>query len=168
MSLYKSWKAVLLVKVGLSPPFLKKVSIHLGSVLSSIFFSIVINILTEDMMELLYTDNLALCRESTDEVKRKQKWSKRVFERKGLRENVGKTKVMYLLHKEANVLKVDPHWVCGEQVVHNSAWCTKCQKCVYCCCLDVPRLTQFAFISEFACLQCLPGSYLLSNGKDKT
>ena len=37
-----------------------------------------------------------------------------------------------------------------------------------CCCLDEPRLTQFAFISEFVCLQCLPGSYLLSNGKDKT
>lgn len=55
-------------------------------------------------MELLYTDDLALCGESTDEVR----W-KRVLKRKGLRENVGKTKEMYVLHKKANVSKIDSY-----------------------------------------------------------
>ena len=49
-----------------------KVCIHQGSVLSPLFFIMVMDVLTEDvrdgsLMELLYADNLVLCRESLNE-----------------------------------------------------------------------------------------------------
>ena len=61
-------------------------------------------------------------------------------ERKGLRVNVDKTKVMQILFgKKGSVLKVDYCSVCGEQVGCNSTQCRKYQRGVHRNRSDVPR-----------------------------
>ena len=78
-------------------------------------------------MELLYTDNLALCGESLNEVMYKYGRWKNAVEGKGLRVNLNKTKGMQLLvGKKSHGSKVDPCGACGV-CERNSIQCTKCQ-----------------------------------------
>ena len=90
-------------------------------------------------MELLCTDNLAVC-DSLDEITRKNKRWKRELEGKGLKVNIEKTKGIHLLYcKKAYVSKVDPCDVCGKWFGCNAIWCIECQKWAHHCCSDVPR-----------------------------
>ena len=80
-------------------------------------------------MELLYSDNLVLCRESLNDFMNKYGKLKNAVEGKGLSLNVDKTKAMQLLFgKKSNVLKVDPCGVCGGWFGCNSIQCMKCQR----------------------------------------
>ena len=65
-------------------------------------------------MELLYEEDLVLCRESLNKVMDKYGRWKNAAEGKGLRGNVNKTNGMQLLlGKKSSVSKVDPCGVCG-------------------------------------------------------
>ena len=81
------------------------------------------DVLTEDvrdgsLMELLYTDDLVLCRESL--MDKYGRW-KNAVEGKGLRVNVDKTKgIQLLFEKKSGVSKVDPCGDCSEWVGCNS------------------------------------------------
>ena len=71
--LYKVCKTAISVDGDLSSSFSVKVGVHRGFALSPLLFIIVMDFLTEDvkngsLMELLYTDDLVLCRESLNEV----------------------------------------------------------------------------------------------------
>src|SRR3989442_5301469 len=76
-----------------------KVGLHQGSVLSPILFNIVMQAIADNFKkglpwELLYADDLVLLTESRlDLEKRLTEWMARLKE-KGLRVNIGKTKVM--------------------------------------------------------------------------
>ena len=66
MSLYKGCKTAVSVDGKLSCLFSVKVGVHQGSALSPILFTMVMDVLTEDVrdcsvMELLYADDLVLC-----------------------------------------------------------------------------------------------------------
>ena len=68
-------KVVKLVSVDGEPSssFSVKVDVHQGSALSPLLFIMVMDVLTEDvrgdsLMELLYVDDLILCRESLNDV----------------------------------------------------------------------------------------------------
>ena len=145
MSLYKGCKTAASVDRELSSSFSVKVGVHQESVLSQPLCIMVMDVLTEDvrdgsLMELLYADNLVLCRESLNDVMDKYKRWKNAVEGKGLRVNVDQTKGMQLsFGKKSSVLKVDPCGVCGERIGCNSIQCTKCQRWVHCRCSDVPR-----------------------------
>ena len=76
-----------------------KVGVHQGSVLSPILFNIVMQAIADNFKaglpwELLYADDLVLLAESRAELERRlMEWIGRLKE-KGLRVNIGKTKVM--------------------------------------------------------------------------
>ena len=77
-----------------------RVGVHQGSVLSPLLFIIVLEALsrkfTEGLpMELLYTDDFVLIAETNELLMEKAKKGKESMEKKGLRVNAGKTKVMW-------------------------------------------------------------------------
>ena len=87
MSLYKDCKTAVSDDGKLSSSFSVKVGVHQGSSLSPLLFIIVMDILTEDvidgsLMELLYADDLVLCGESLNEVMDKCGRWKNALERK--------------------------------------------------------------------------------------
>ena len=84
---------------GESVEFGVKVGVHHGSVLSPLLFNIVLEALSREFREglpweLLYADDLALMAETKEELLEKVERWKDGMERKGLRVNIGKTKVM--------------------------------------------------------------------------
>ena len=84
---------------GNSEEFEVKVGVHQGSVLSPLLFVVVMEALTQDIREglpweLLYADDLVLMAESIEELKWKVLRWKECMEAKGLKMNIGKTKVM--------------------------------------------------------------------------
>src|SRR5580693_5950335 len=75
-----------------------KVGVHQGSVLSPLLFTIVLEALSRDFrgglpFELLYADDLGLMSESKEELTERFEVWKSEMEAKGLRVNIGKTKM---------------------------------------------------------------------------
>ena len=110
MSLYKGCRTAVSVDWELSSSFSVKVCVQQGSALSPLLFIMVMDFLTEDvrngsLTELLYADDLVLCGESLNEVMEKYGRWENAVERKGLRENVDKTKGMQLLFGQKVVFR---------------------------------------------------------------
>src|SRR5260221_8956943 len=87
------------LKDGESKELEVKVGVHHGSVLSPLLFVIVLEALSKEFgeglpWELLYADDLALIAESEEKLVEKIRCCKKGIEEKGLRVNMGKTKVM--------------------------------------------------------------------------
>ena len=99
MSLYEGAKTRVRVGLELSEEFEVKVGVHQRSVLSPLVFAIVVDVVTESvrnglMSEMLYADDLVLMSETMEGLREKfWKW-KEEFESKGLKVNLGKTKVV--------------------------------------------------------------------------
>ena len=99
MSMYKGAKTRVKVGDGHSEEFDVGVDVHQGSVFSPFLFSIVLDVLSEDgrkgaLYELLYADDLVLMAETMEELEAQFICWKAAFEGKGLKVNLGKTKVM--------------------------------------------------------------------------
>jgi hypothetical protein len=124
------------VKVGkwMSEACNVKVGVHQGSVLSSFLFAIVMDVVCGDIMErllfeILYADDLVLMADSMEELQLKFDRWKSVIERKGLKVNMGKTKVMVSGESgERVVSRIDPCGVCDKRVKTNSVLCIGCKK----------------------------------------
>ena len=87
------------VGVGYSEEFEVKVGVHQGSVLSQLLFIIVLEALSREFhsgvpWEDLYSDDLVIIVESLEECVRRLLTWKEAMEKKGLRVNAGKTKIM--------------------------------------------------------------------------
>ena len=85
------------MKNGERDCFEVKVGLHQGSVLSPLFFIIVLEALSKEFSawlpwELLYADDLCLIAETEEELMEKLKSWKEGLELKGLIVNIGKTK----------------------------------------------------------------------------
>ena len=94
-----------------------KVGVHTGSVLSPLLFFIVLEALSREFREglpweLLYADDLALLAESKAELLVKIERWKEGMESKGLRVNMGKTKVMKCQRSSAQA-EDSGRWPCG-------------------------------------------------------
>ena len=102
---------------GESVEFGVKVGVHQGSVLSPLLFNIVLEALSREFREglpweLLYADDLALMAVTKEELLEKVKRWKDGMERKGLRVNIGKTKVMKCCIN-STPLSDSGKWPCG-------------------------------------------------------
>ena len=159
MSLYEGAKTRVRVGLELSEEFEVKVGVHQGSVLSPLVFAIVVDVVTESvrnglMSEMLYGDDLVLMSETMEGMRGKfWKW-KEAFESKGLKVNLGKTKVVVSgAEGEVSVSKVDPCGICGKRVMANSVLCVKCGKWIHGRCTKVKRVTS-RLGRDFVCGRC--------------
>ena len=99
MSLYKRAKTRVRVDSELSEEPEVKVGMHLGFVLSPFLFALVVDVVSEfategALSELLYADELVLMSETIEGLRDAFLKLKEAFESKGLKVNLGKTKVM--------------------------------------------------------------------------
>ena len=114
MSLYEGAETNVRVGSGLSEEFSVKVGVHQGSVLSPLLLAMVIDEETENarkgwMKQILYADDLVLMGEIMEELREKFDEWREAFESKGMRVNLGKTKLMVSgIEKEAFDSKIDP------------------------------------------------------------
>ena len=133
-SMYKNVKMSVTVNEVGDRDFPVEVGVYQGSMLSPLLFIIVMKALSRRFddrglpWELLYADDLVLLADTEDDLKRKlQRW-KNGLEAKGLRVNVGRTKVMKCgvgLQKVVDFRKY-PGGVCGKGVDANTIQCTLC------------------------------------------
>src|SRR6184192_3456594 len=120
-----------------SESFEVKVWVHQGSVLSPFLFNIVMQAIADNFKkglpwELLYADDLVQLAESRLELEKMLTESMVRLKEKGLRVNLGKTKVM---NCKVGVGQVEnsgkyPCGVCREGEGDNSICCTSCKKLI--------------------------------------
>ena len=150
------------VRVGgrFSDPIGVSVGVHQGSVLSPLLFIIVMEALSQEFRtgcpwELLYADDLVLVAETLEELKEKLQVWKAGLEQKGLKVNVGKTKIMCSAHDapKAGIKSTKfPCGVCGSGVGANSIQCTNCLKWVHKRCTNIRGRLQY--VVGFVCRTC--------------
>ena len=159
MSLYKGAETKVRVGSGLSEEFSVKVGLHQGSVLSPLLFAMVIDEVTENarkgwMKHILYADDLVLMGETMKELRENFEEWREAFESKGMRVNLGMTKLMVSgMEKEAFNSKIDPCGVCKTRAMSNSVLCTACGKWVHARCTDKKKVAVYVN-KNFVCKKC--------------
>ena len=116
-SMYKDVRSRVRVGDGYSEEFGVGVGVHQGSVHSPLLFIIVLEALSREFRtgcpwELLYADDLMISAESMEELLVKVQTWKTEVEKKGLRVNMGKTKIMES-GINLDVLKKSGKYPCG-------------------------------------------------------
>ena len=168
MAMYDEARTSVRTGSGNSESFWVKVGLHQGSVLSPLLFVIVMDVVTREVREglpweLLYADDIVLMAESEDELRIKfLKW-KENMECKGLKVNIGKTKVM-TGGEGTGTVEESGKWpcsVCKRGVGSNSLQCTGCKKWVHRKCSGVKGSLQAAHLT-FVCSVCLRGTAQLT------
>ena len=115
--MYENCVSAVNINGTIGKSFSVKVGVHQGSVLSPLLFVIVMEALSKDFKaglpyELLYADDLVLMAESIQELETKYTAWKEGMEKKGLRVNIGKTKVM-VSNKTIGTQTKSGKWPCG-------------------------------------------------------
>ena len=159
--MYKGAKTRVKVGGGHSEEFDVGVSVHQGSVVSPFLFSIVLDVLPEDgrksaLYELLYADDLVLMAETMEELEAQFIHWKAAFEGKGLKVNLGKTKVMESSGGVVVLAKIDPCGVCGKRAKVNCVRCKTCEKWFHAWCARVKRFSR-RMNGNFECRVCMNG-----------
>ena len=150
-SMYKDVRSRVRVCDGYSEEFGVGVGVHQGSVLSPLLFIIVLEALSREFRtgcpwELLYADDLMISAESMEELLVKVQTWKTEMEKKGLRVNMGKTKIM-----ESGKY---PCGVCHSGVgSSNAIFCGGCKHWVHKKCSGI--LGPLRPDPEFRCARCL-------------
>ena len=150
------------VRVG---EFEVKVRVHQGSVLSLLLFIIVLETPSREFSseipwEDLYADDLVIIAESLEKCVRRLLTWKEAMEKKGLRVNAGKTKIMIcgmgldLLQSSGEF----PCAVCCTGVGSNSIFCKGCKHWVHKKCTGLKHLTKD---SDYRCTWCQGTAHLL-------
>ena len=161
-SMYVGVTTAVRMKGEESKEFEVKVGVHQGSVLSPLLFTIVLEALSRQFRnglpwELFYADDLVLLAESREILMERISVWKEGLESKGLRVNVGKTKVMKC-HVAANMQVVTgkyPCGVCGKGVGRNSIYCKGCKKWIHRKCSGVKG--KLKEDSGYSCAKCVGG-----------
>ena len=136
MSLYEGAKTRVRVDCELSE---FNVGIHQGSVLSPFLLAVVVDVTDFGkegaLSELLYADDLVQMSETIEGLRNKFLQLKWVFESKGMKGILGKTKVMVRSGITKDLMSkgtVEPCWVCSLRVKVNSVLCVLCGKWIHC------------------------------------
>ena len=160
-SMYKDVRTRVRVGEGYSEEFGVGVSVHQGSVLSLLLFIIVLEALSREFRtgcpwELLYADDLMISAESMEELLVKVQTWKTEMEKKGLRVNMGKTKIMES-GINLDVLKKSGKYPCGvcQSGVgsSNAIFCGGCKRWVHKKCSGIKGPLRPD--PEFRCARCL-------------
>ena len=178
MVMYSQVETVVQMEGETPDSFLVKVGVHQGSILSPLLFNIVLDEIAkvvnkEQLMELLYADDLVLVGRTLDEVKEKFSQWKEALEQKGLKVNLSKTKIMKTSSeaKTKEVSQIDPCSVCGLRVKSNSILCLECNKWVHKRCSGI-KGSLLKQKDSFRCRKCLgqvqDDSYEIEKVKDVT
>ena len=157
--MYANARSRVRVGEGFSKEFEVKVGVHQGSVLSPLLFIIVLEALSREFRagvpwEDLYADDLVIIADSLEECVRRLLIWKEAMEKKGLRVNAGKTKVMIcgtgldLLQSSGEY----PCAVCRTGVGNNSIYCNGCKLWVHKKCSGLQRLTPNP---DYRCARCM-------------
>ena len=136
--MYTNARGRVCVGKGFSQEFEVKVGVNQGSILSPLLFIIVLDALSYEfglsvLWEDLYADGLVIIADSLEECVRRLFLWKEAMERKGLRVNARKTKVMVcdtgleLLQSSGEY----PCAVCHTGVGNNSIYCNGCKLWVH-------------------------------------
>ena len=132
-TMYKSTKSKVRVNNLFTDEFEVKVGVHQGSVLSPLLFIIVLKALSSEFRtgtpwELLYADDLVIVAETEIDLRRKLAVWKEKPEKKGLRVNIGKTKVVICGNNLGTLTDSGnfPCGVCRKGVGSNSIYCEGC------------------------------------------
>lgn len=158
MGLYEGSTSRVRFAGGLSEKFPIEVGVHQGSALSPLLFKLVMEEATKsirkgDPWELLYADDLVLTAESREAVKEMfDAWSS-AMELRGLKVNIGKTKLLVSGKKyEAPAPSGQyPCAVCNRGVGANSILCSSCDRWCHKRCTG---LSSFAGITAYICPVC--------------
>ena len=132
--MYANARSRVRVGEGFSKEFEVKVGVHQGSVLSPLLFIIVLEALSCEFRagvpwEDQYADDLAIIAASLEECVRRLLIWKEAMEKKGLRVNEGKTKVM-IYDTGLDLLQSSGEYpcdVCRTGVDNNSIYCNVCK-----------------------------------------
>ena len=143
---------------GYSEEFEVKVGVHQGSVLSPLLFIIVLEALSREFRpgvprEDLYADDLVIIAESLEECVRRLLTWKEAMEKKGLRVNAGKTKIM-ICSMGLDLLQSSgkfPCAICRTGVGSNSIFCNGCKHWVHKKCSGLKRLKKDP---DYRCTRC--------------
>ena len=136
--MYANAQSQVRVGEGFSKEFEVKVGVHQGSVLSLLLFIIVLEALSREFRagvpwEDLYADDLVIIADSLEECVRRLLIWQEAMEKKGLRVNAGKTKVM-ICGKGLDLLQSSgkyPCAVCRTGVGNNSIYYNGCKLWVH-------------------------------------
>ena len=160
-SMYRDVRSSVRVGDGYSESFGVGVGVYQGFVLSPLLFIIVLEALSREFRtgcpwELLYADDLMISAESKEELLVKVKTWKTEMEKKGLRVNMEKTKIVESCIN-LDVLKKSGKYPCGvcQPGVGstNAIVCDGCERCVHKKCSGIKgRLLPD---SVFRCARCL-------------
>ena len=156
--MYANARSRVHVGEGYSEEFEVKVGVHQGSVLSPLLFIIVLEALSREFRsgvpwEDLYADDLVIIAESLEECVRRLLTWKEAMEKKGLRVNAGKTKIM-ICGAELDLLQSSgefPCAVCRTGVGSNSIFCNGCKHWVHKKCSGLKRLKKNP---DYRCTRC--------------
>ena len=157
--MYANARSRVRVGEGFSKEFEVKVGVHQGSVLSPLHFIIALEALSRECLagvpwEDLYADDLVIIADSLEECVRRLLIWKEAMEKKGLRVNAGKTKVIIcgtgldLLQSSGEY----PCAVCRTGVGNNSIYCNGCKLWVHKKCSGLQRLTPNP---DYRCARCM-------------
>jgi len=137
-SMYEGALTSVKLGTGESVEFAVKVGVHQGLVLSPLLFILVLEALSKKFRiglpwELFYADDLALLTESEEELLEMIRRWKVGLEQKGLKVNMGKTKVMNCKVRQGQAENSGkfPGGICKKGVGSNSICCTKCKKWIH-------------------------------------
>ena len=128
--MYANARSRVRVGQGYSEEFEVKVGVHQGSVLRPLLFIIVLEALSREFCSVvpwedLYVDDLVIIAESLEECIRRLLTWKEAMEKKGLRVNAGKTKIMRV-QASFHVLSVTLEWAAtASSALAASTGCTR-------------------------------------------
>ena len=156
--MYANARSRVHVGEGYSEEFEVKVGVHQGSVLSPLLFIIVLEALSREFRsgvpwEDLYADDLVIIAESLEECVRRLLTWKEAMEKKGLRVNAGKTKIM-ICDTGLDRLQSSgefPCAVCRTGLGSNSIFCNGCKHWVHKKCSGLKRLKKDP---DYRCTWC--------------
>ena len=171
-AMYADVTTTIKMREGESSAFSVKVGVHQGSVLSPLLFIVVLEALSLHFREglpweLLYADDLVLLAGSEEELMEKFRCWKDGMEAKGLRVNMGKTKIMKC-QMQCGIAEDSGKWPCGvcrKGVGRNSIMCTKCKKWVHQRCSGVSG--RLELVKDFRCKTCESGGSLVQTGEGR-
>ena len=158
MAMYEGSNSVIRINNTLGKKFGVKVGVHQGSVLSPLLFIMVLEAISRECREglpweMLYADDLVLIDETAEDLEERYKAWRSCIEGKGLRVNLGKTKVMISGTDKGPVFRSGKHpcGVCCKGVGNNSIYCDYCKHWVHKRCSGLQNLNNAV---GFKCKSC--------------